>query len=602
MISRILSTETNYILDLKAYESTLPHNLRESIQRAIHEMTQGNDLICPEIRNYVEMKQQEAMQMFSEKHRKLWETVSATPYANWFEHHLLEITPVLPAFPADDYVIGVLKNAAQTLEKETSIDAAALFGMLFDEKAYYHANGSQRHHLQWLGIYLLSYDKRPWTRDALYTSAGEKHSNAAVRSLVLSLAYMDLPWVPAEDYLYKCTHDVDEQVFIKAFRICGHLQDERSMEHLRPIVKSPSAVLKGLANNKMYYPVGHAACNICPAQFAIVGTDHPELAAAREQEMHKRLRSPLSVPVEHARLRLYDAIESFEQPAPPSVKPLNIEDSMVLIAAGDFYFGVDENELRQEIFDWSSCIPAKKTYLPDYYIDRYPVTNQEYDIWEQHFSELSSKERRKYEHPGQSNGKAHRRSTFDDHRFGPDHPVVGIDWFDAWAYARWHGKELPSEQQWEKAAKGTTRYRYPWGDGFDPQALRFAGETYAVNPANILEWIILLNKGSNYFPQSTTAPVGSHPKGMSTTGVYDLCGNAWEYTSTCFFTGNLVRPAFAHFSPVELMGSREGHVVIKGGAWSSPVPLIASSYRGYDLLTDRHTEIGFRCVWNPPHA
>src|SRR4051794_4646298 len=176
--------------------------------------------------------------------------------------------------------------------------------------------------------------------------------------------------------------------------------------------------------------------------------------------------------------------------------------------------------------------------------------------------QLSPDDRRQFTHPGQQPGKSHVRNTRGDERFGPDHPVVGIDWFDAWAYARFRGKDLPTEQQWEKAARGPGGLFFPWGDEFDPNALRYAGETYGRDPERLLHWVALLSRGTSEFPSSTTAPVSSHPAGASPYGVHDMCGNAWEYTRTAWHTGEEVRAAFAAFTPIELMGSREGNYLV----------------------------------------
>lgn len=520
------------------------------------------------------------------------------PRGPWFEELPIEVLPRLPQDAPSPELCDRLRALADSWDGRDRFPVAEVFDTLFGA-AFLRAGESDRRHALWLGFVLGLLDTRPWLRDVLYNRGASAHPDPEVRSLILSLAYVDLPWVPAERYLYAATHDTDELVFIKAFRICGRRHDERSMDHLRPIVQSPAAVLEGIRGGRMYYPVGHAACSICPAQFAILGTDEPALAQVRERELRVRLRRPLSEPVEHAREALQAAIRDFVPPPSPSVPPPDL-DRMVRIPAGPFVLGLDAHEVAAEPFDWSTCTPRRTVHLPEFHIDPYPVTNAEYDGFVARLEAMPPAERRAYEHPGQPEGKPHRRNTAGDPRFGPTHPAVGIDWFDAWAYARWRGKELPNELQWEKAARGTDGRWYPWGNAFDPRALRYAGETYGAEPADLIEWIILLSRGTSEFPRATTAPVDAHPSGVSPYGVHDLCGNCWEFTRTAFFTGNDVRPAFAAFTPVELMGSREPHVVIRGGAWSSPAPLLGAAYRGYDLLTDRHTEIGFRCVWEAP--
>lgn len=518
----------------------------------------------------------------------------ATPLGAWFEQLPIEVVPGRPSEPMSSQLATELKNYIV----KWPLSVSEIFETLFEERCMETATESDRRHRLWLGFGLLGSDPRPWQRSVLYNRLWPVHPDHAVRSLLLSLAYVDLPWPAAERFLYACTHDTDEPVFIKAFRMCGRRHDERAMDHLRPIVRSPAGILQGLAKGRMYYPVGHAAASVCCAEFAILGTDHPDLAARRQEELYDRLRRPLSEPVERARDRLTAAIAEFRQPSPPQEPPADLAD-MVEIPAGPFICGLDANELREEWFDWASCHPRRTVTLPRFYIDRQPITNAQYDDWCAQFEAATPEERRRHEHPGQPFGKPHRRNTRGDSRFGPDHPVVGIDWFDAWAYAHSLSKQLPSELQWEKAARGTDGRRYPWGSEFRTKACRYSGQTYEQEPVDLVDWICQLARSTGDFPPTTTAPVNGHPDGASPYGVLDMCGNCWEYTRTAFFTRHDVRPAFSAFTPVELMGSREGHVVIRGGAWSSPAPLIAAPYRGYDLLTDRHSEIGFRCVWVP---
>jgi len=560
----------------------------------------SDDLYIPSvILKEIDLRRKLIFSFYDEKDRASWQLEPfSQKYGAWFENAPLEIAPQLPNQAPTETLLELIRKTSEWAFNSNKFNHQKIFDTLFEVSSYYQSSASDRQHRQWLGLYLLSLVKNPWERDILYKQSLDIHPDAQVRALILSLCFFDLPWVAAEEYLYACTHDTDEVVFIKAFRIIARIHDERAMDHLRPIVNSPSAILKALAKNNMYYPVGHAACNICPAQFAIIGTDNPELAEIRENELKKRIRRPLSVPVEHQRENILIAIKNFKQPEINDSIP-NDFNEMIKIPKGEFIFGIDECKIQNEVFDWSTCTPPQEMELDDFYIDPYPVTNAEYDQWEKEFSSFTINEKEKYEHPGQKKEKLHRRNTFDDPRFQQDHPVVGIDWFDAWAYARSHNKEIPTEYQWEKAAKGDTTWKYPWGDHFDPEALRFADETYNIAPNNIIEWIILLNRGTKNFPPSTTSSVKAHSKGKSPYGLFDMCGNAWEFTKTSFFTKENARLPFAKFTPVELMGTREGHVVIRGGAWSSPASLIGSSYRGFDLLTDRHTEISFRCVYNP---
>jgi formylglycine-generating enzyme required for sulfatase activity len=158
------------------------------------------------------------------------------------------------------------------------------------------------------------------------------------------------------------------------------------------------------------------------------------------------------------------------------------------------------------------------------------------------------------------------------------HPVTDTDWYDADAYCRWAGKRLPTEEEWEKAARGPNGQVWPWGNQHD------------VARANTLE------SGRDW-----AEPVGSHPEGISPYGVYDMAGNVWEWTSSWYqaYPGNqLQRSAYG-----------EKQRVARGGSWHTPLSPFARSAHRYtpdqwpvDQRDENwHTgfDKGFRCVQDP---
>lgn len=141
-----------------------------------------------------------------------------------------------------------------------------------------------------------------------------------------------------------------------------------------------------------------------------------------------------------------------------------------------------------------------------------------------------------------------------------DHPVNCVDWYQACAYAKWAGKRLPSEEEWEWAARGGDEARlYPWGNE---------------KPRNeLLCW----NRYGEGKPNST-CPVGSYPKGNSKHGLQDMAGNVWEWTASLYTSTSEDR-------------------INRGGSWFGSVPvLVQASIRYSNSPTYRNSNLGVRCA------
>jgi formylglycine-generating enzyme required for sulfatase activity len=233
---------------------------------------------------------------------------------------------------------------------------------------------------------------------------------------------------------------------------------------------------------------------------------------------------------------------------------------MVLIPAGPFWMGSDPTEGVLGIEIGVDESPRHLVDLPAFYIDKYEVTNAEYGQY------------------AKAVGSAYQPAPWrerDALNKEPDHPVGDTDYYDADAYCRWAGKRLPTEAEWEKAARGPDGGAYPWGS------------TFAVENANTME------SGLDW-----SRPVGSHPGGASVYGVEDLIGNVWEWTSSWYkpYPGStLQRSSFG-----------EKYRVLRGGSWGVPaLPFARSTNRHAPELfaiddrdTDWHTgyDVGFRCA------
>ncbi len=219
---------------------------------------------------------------------------------------------------------------------------------------------------------------------------------------------------------------------------------------------------------------------------------------------------------------------------------------MVLVPAGEFIMGSNDW--------WPKSQPAHKRYLKAFYIDKYEVTNRRYKA----FVDATG-------HPPPPHWRGGRIPPGKE-----DHPVVYVSWYDAVAFCRWEGKRLPTEAEWEKAARGTDGRTFPWGNKFSP---------YKANTPQ-------LGTGD-------TMKVGSFEDGKSPYGVYDMAGNVFEWTSSWF------KPHPGNTHPDENYG--EKYKVLKGGSWYDctyyKCGISAPSYnRIFFLPNTRNNNFGFRCA------
>ena len=243
-------------------------------------------------------------------------------------------------------------------------------------------------------------------------------------------------------------------------------------------------------------------------------------------------------------------------------------EDMVLIPAGNFPMGTN-SELAN-----TDRKPLHNIHLDAFYIDKHEVTNAQYE----EFILAGGYQNRKLwtaagwnfiqENQIKTPLKYGKNSVSTE----PDHPVIGVSWYEASAYATWLGKRLPTEAEWEKAARGTEGNLYPWGDEMDFSKL-------------------------SYFPHVTKVQaVGSFPEGASPYGVMDMAGSVWEWC-TDWYSENYYRES-PRKNP---KGPESGEYrVLRGGGWDSIRLQLRASYRYYDKPDRRTYNFGFRCVQDKP--
>jgi formylglycine-generating enzyme required for sulfatase activity len=231
-----------------------------------------------------------------------------------------------------------------------------------------------------------------------------------------------------------------------------------------------------------------------------------------------------------------ESYRSAPEMAAPSEGPARSvsTEGMIYLEGGSFLMGCD---------DYPDEAPEREVTVDPFYMDRTPVTVAQYAL----FLEAT--------------GHVNPRGWGERDLSGPDQPVVGVSWHDAQTYAEWAGKQLPTEAQWECAARGRDNRKYPWGS-LEPDPT-------------------IANFGNHFgIPMIMTM----HEEGATPDGVQSMGGNVVEWTRDWFTPHN----APAGEDPVMR--------AVRGGSWRSPADELRCSFRKGLFPETRDTATGFRCV------
>ena len=252
-----------------------------------------------------------------------------------------------------------------------------------------------------------------------------------------------------------------------------------------------------------------------------------------------------------------------EAPVPEETEAVEAPAGMVYIPAGEFEMGCDP-EQNGGFSCMADSLPLHTVFLDAYFIDQFEVTNVQY-------AECVAADG--CDMPTRSESET-RESYFDNPDYA-DFPVVFVTWEDADAYCQWAGKRLPTEAEWEKAARGPAVQAFPWEGG-----------EVSCNVANSFD-----NLGGSTCVGDTSA-VGSYPDGNSVYGVADMAGNVWEWVSDWY------SETYYGESPSENPAGPDGssNKVLRGGGWGSTWPQILTASRTFDPNFNSSNDVGFRCV------
>jgi serine/threonine-protein kinase len=291
-------------------------------------------------------------------------------------------------------------------------------------------------------------------------------------------------------------------------------------------------------------------------------------------------------------------------PVPPTDTPTpSVPPGMVYVPAGEFTMGSDDDDVEYALqlcskYRGGDCEriwfedeqPVHTVYLDAFYIDETEVTNAQFAAF------VSATD---YETDAEQTecGFIYDGDEWNcvpgvdwQHPFGPDtdlvgrdeHPVVQVSWNDAKAYCEWAGARLPTEAEWEKAARGTDRRTYPWGNTFDSGRVNFCDQNCEFGWKDT-------GADDGY---AQTAPVGSYPQGASPYGALDMAGNVWEWVADWYGEGYYSQSPGRNPPGPDSSGYR----VVRGSSWFHEANDVRGANRSGINPDVPGIYVGFRCA------
>ncbi|HWP49347.1 MAG TPA: SUMF1/EgtB/PvdO family nonheme iron enzyme [Candidatus Limnocylindrales bacterium] len=240
--------------------------------------------------------------------------------------------------------------------------------------------------------------------------------------------------------------------------------------------------------------------------------------------------------------------KSSDQPDMKLSRKVRTPEDMVFIPAGEATLGSSEGEInkiaQRQGVDPSELAdekPQRQVFLKGFFMDKYEVTNAQYKKF--------------VDATGHKPPRHWEGNVYPSHK--ADHPVVYVSWEDAAAYCKWAGKRLPTAEEWEKAARGSEGFIYPWGN-------EYGGEK-----------VNLVNAG-----RGDTSPVDEYQGDVSPYGVYDMGGNVSEWTRSWY-------------------DSDQNSYTLKGGSWYTELYTARGAHRSPGLPEYELNIVGFRCAKDP---